>query len=942
MKRQPPGMQRQTGPGLKMLPACVFGAVLAVAVQRESMASEGTGMPGVDTTSTMQGKPDAEQALNFDSDFLDMGGNGKGKHVDLSYFAHKGGMQPGRYAVQVKVNGKMVDDGRMVVFRSWPEEPGKLYACVSAKQMAEWWGIVASQHKDAGGGEENARQRGDDAPQAGTDSGQKGSSGDDASRRAVASDAAPPGPEDSSSTDSEGEASCPVGGVTAMVPYAKEEFNFNQHLLLLTVPQASLGPASRLRTSPQLWDEGMPAILTNYNYSGNQQNSQGKKSGSDFFGLNGQMNLLGWRIRNDLTGHRSQGQDTEWNASQVYAQRDFAQLGGGQLTVGNTTSSGGGVDSVQFSGIKLDSDDAMLDPKFTNYSPAITGVANSPATVTVRQYGKVIYQQNVPQGPFSLTDFNRSGNGDVDVEVREADGRTRHFTMAQAQSGALLRQGGLTWSASTGRAASSTGYADDKFVQTGVSWGAGANTTLNGGILLSKNYQAVAAGTSLYAGAWGAVSYTLNTSRADMSVVPGEKGAPTGVSHDVSWSRSFGDTSVGVSWSHSQTRDFHSYSELLSMKPLKDGEKREQSSGTRDSYSVSLSQSMGGWGSVSLNGSRSTTWGSDAVQNNASLSYNTTVKDIGIGVSLGYSTWNGSDSRYSNDDNNGASRSSGDDNRTDRTVGVNISLPLGKWLSASSVNGTYSYTRNNGEVSQQAGLSGSALNGALSYSTSQGLSGSKTGNTSMGYSGNYGSVNGGYSYGGGSNSVSYGVSGGMAIHPHGVTLGKQLALSGGNALVAVPGVGGLNVNSAVTDWRGYALVSGLTPYDLNRINVDMVNLPGNVELDSSSKNVVPTRGALVSVPFRSNKGYRLLLTLKREKDEVPFGSTVALEQDDDTALPVTGIVGDASQAYLSGMPEKGTVQASWGDGKDNQCRAQYSVPEKAGEDKLVTVSAVCS
>lgn len=928
MKRPQPGMYRQNGPGVKILPACVFGAVIAVAVQRESLATEGKGMPGMDTASAMQGKGDAEQALNFDSDFLNMGGTEKGKHVDLSYFAYKGGMQPGRYAVQVQVNGKMVDDGRMVNFRSWPDKPGKLYACVSAKQMAEWWGIIASQNKDVASG---AIQVGE----------QEGRSGDDASRRAVASSDATPA-DAGERKESEKEDSCPVGGVVAMVPYAKEEFDFNKHVLSLTVPQASLGPASRLRTSPQLWDEGMPSILTNYNYSGSQQNSNGKKSGSDFLGLNGQMNLLGWRIRNDLTGHRSQGQNTEWNASQVYAQRDFSQLGGGQLTVGNTTSSGGGVDSVQFSGIKLDSDDAMLDPKFTSYSPAITGVANSPATVTVRQYGKVIYQQNVPQGPFSLTDFNRSGNGDVDVEVRESDGRTRHFTMAQAQSGSLLRQGGLTWSASTGRAVSSTGYADDRFVQTGVSWGAGANTTLNGGILLSKNYQALAAGTSLYAGAWGAVSYTLNTSRADMSVVPGEKSAPTGVSHDVSWSRSFGDTSVGASWSHSQTRDFHSYSELLSMKPLKDGEERTQSNGTRDSYSISVSQSLGMWGSVSLNGSRSTTWGSSAVQNNASLSYNTTVKDIGIGVSLGYSTWNGSDSRYSNDDDNSTSRFSGDENRTDRTVGVNISLPLGKWLNASSVNGTYSYTRNNGEVSQQAGLSGSALNGALSWSASQGLSGSKTGNTSLGYSGNYGSVNGGYSYGGGSNSVSYGVSGGLAIHPHGVTLGKQLALSGGNALVEVPGVGGLNVNNAVTDWRGYALVSGLTPYDLNRINVDMVNLPGNVELDSSSKNVVPTRGALVSVPFRSNKGYRLLLTLKREKDEVPFGSTVALEQDDDTALPVTGIVGDASQAYLSGMPEKGTVQASWGDGKDNQCRAQYSVPEKAGEDKLVTVSAVCS
>src|SRR5690606_9623453 len=105
----------------------------------------------------------------------------------------------------------------------------------------------------------------------------------------VTSDAAGDTPD---ATSASGEATCPVGGVTAMVPYAKEEFDFNKHLLSLTVPQASLGPASRLRTPPQMWNEGMPAILMNYNYSGSQQNSRGKKSGSDFLGLNGQMNVL--------------------------------------------------------------------------------------------------------------------------------------------------------------------------------------------------------------------------------------------------------------------------------------------------------------------------------------------------------------------------------------------------------------------------------------------------------------------------------------------------------------------------------------------------------------------------------------------------------------------------------------------------------------------------
>ncbi|POZ13810.1 hypothetical protein C3Z09_21505 [Lelliottia aquatilis] len=882
-----------SGFAMRALSACVLGMVLIAVGQQHSVAAEGMGMPGVDATSALKGKTDEEPALSFDSDFLTVGAGKQQAHVDLTYFARKGGMLPGRYAVQVWVNGNVVDDGRMVSFRSWPDHPGKLYACVNAQQIAQWWGIIAA-------------------------------------RQATETDATVGNPEGE-------ETGCPVGGVASMVPFANEQFDFNKQRLTLTVPQAFLGSASRLRTSPQRWDQGMPALLMNYTYSGSQQQNGGRKTGSDYLGVNGQMNLVGWRIRNDLTAHKNQGGNTQWNAAQTYAQRDFSAWGGGQFTAGNTTSSGGGVSSVPFSGVKLDSDDAMLDPKFTTYSPAITGMANSPSTVTVRQYGNVVYQQNVPQGPFSLTDFNRSGNGDVDVEIREADGTTRHFTMVQAQSGALLRQGGLTWSTSAGKATHGVGYVDDRFAQAGVSWGSWANTTLNGGALLSKNYQAVAAGTSVYAGLWGAVSYILNTSRAELSVVPGERGTATGILHALSWSRSFGNTSVGASWSHSQTRDFYNYSELLMMKPRQEGDENRQRNGTRDSYTLSLSQSMGTWGSLSLSSGCSTTWGSSAVQNNLSLSYNTTVKDVGIGLSLGISTYNGTDSRYGDDDSGQGSN----ENRTDRTVGLSLSIPLGKWLKTHNVNGTYSLTRNNGEVSQQAGINGSALKGALSYSASQGLTGNQTGNTSLGYNGRYGSVNGGYSYGAGSNSLSYGASGGLALHPHGVTLGQPLALGGGNALVAVPGVGGLNVNNAVTDWRGYALVSGLTPYDMNRIYVDMASVPGNVELDASSKNVVPTRGALVAVPFKSNKGYRLMLNLLWDKGDVPFGSTVTLMQDGDGTLPVTGIVGEAGQVYLAGMPPKGRVTANWGEGKDEQCTARYALPDTADPQKLATVLGGC-
>lgn len=857
----------------RTLSVCVLGGMLTL-----SGASWAESLPPAQ----------ADPALSFDGDFLGIGGAGPANPVDLTWFAHRGGMAPGRYVVQVQVNGKTVDEARPVTFNGMPGRPGQVYACVNAREMAQWWGILAT------------------AP--------------DGTRRAGQPAGAP---QDEGSIET-----CPVGGVTAMVPYAQETFDVNRRLLILTVPQAALGPASRLRTPPQRWDEGMVAVLMNYTLSGSRQTHDGVPMGSDFLGLNTQTNLAGWRVRDDLTWHQRQGAAAELSASGVSAQRDFARWGGGLLTLGQTSPSGLGGGAVQFTGVKVDSDAGMLDPAFTTWRPAITGIALSPATVTVRQYGKVIYQQNVPQGPFALTEFNRSGNGDVDVEIREADGSTRRLTLAQTQNGNLLLRGGLTYSVSAGTATHSAGYADNRFVQAGASYGAWANATLTAGALLSRDYQALSVGTSVYAGVWGALSYALNTARADLSAVPGRDAVDTGVNQTVSGSRNLGDTAVGVAWSHSQSRAYHTYAGVLAMAP---GEDRDTLPGTRDSISLSLSRALGPWGSLSLSGSRTTRWNSDEVQRALSLGYALTVEGIGIGVSLGLSTLTGRE---------------GDTGqrvtpRTDRSVAVNVSLPLGDWLYAGNVNGTYSTTRSNGTVGQQAGLSGSALDGALSWSASQTLGDMKNGNASLGYTGPYGMVNGGVNYGAGGHGLSYGATGGLAFHRDGVTAGRPLAFSGGNALVAIPGAGGVAVGNAVTDWRGYALVSGLTPYDINPVNVDMTSLPGNVELDTSGKNVVPTRGALVAVPFRRHTGWRLMLTLARAAGPVPFGATVALVQSAASPLSVTGIVGDDGLVYLSGMPDSGTVTVTWGDDRDSQCQAHYRLPATADDKHLAVLSAEC-
>lgn len=818
--------------------------------------------------------PSADPALSFDRDLLAMGG-GQENTVDLSYFAYRGGQLPGRYAMRVEVNGRPVDDGREIEFRASPTHSGRLYACVTASQWATW-GILV------------------------------------------------PPPADGL------DAACPVGGLDTLIPYAKETVDINRRLLSLTVPQAALGPASCLRTPPALWDAGLPALLLNYTYSGTQQRSAGQQGGSDFLGLNGQLNLLGWRLRSDLSGHRSQGEGARWSLSQGYAQHDVAALGGGQLTLGHTTTQGSnGNESVLFNGVKLASDAGMRDPALSRWHPAISGTALSPATITVRQYGKVIYETNVPQGPFSLTEFNRSGNGEVAVDIREADGRTRHFTLVQANAGTLVPRGAYAFSLAAGQAANGAGYVDDRFLQASGAYGLADPLSLTGGVLASPSYQALSLGAAGYAAAWGALSYTLTVARTDLNGIPGQSGSRTGLSHTLSASRNFGDTAVTLSASRSQSARFYQYAELLSLTGDED-----RVGDSRDSVGVALSRTLGQAGAVSLSGTRTAAWGGQAAQNALTAGYTVTMKGIGMGVSLSINSANGS------------STSSGDEWRscghTDTAVMVTLSLPLDAWLHAGGgLTGSYTWANDNGTVTQQAGFTGSAQEGALSYAVAQGISGSKTGNASLGYSGRYGAINGGISEGAGNRSLTWGARGGLAIHAHGVTPGRALALDGANALVTIPDVGGVSVGDAVTDGRGYALLGGLTPFDANRINVDTGTLPGDVELDVSSRNVVPTRGALVSVPFRSNRGYRLLLTLVRSPDGVPFGSTVTLHQADAMAQPVTGVVSDDGQVYLTGMPESGTLTVAWGDGASARCTATYALPADADRERLRILTATC-
>ncbi|EFH4662066.1 fimbria/pilus outer membrane usher protein, partial [Escherichia coli] len=112
-----------------------------------------------------------------------------------------------------------------------------------------------------------------------------------------------------------------------------------------------------------------------------------------------------------------------------YAQHDVASMRG-QLTLGDFYTSGVLMESVAVRGGQLASDDRMLASSLRGYAPVVRGVADTNALVQIRQNGNLLREVSVPAGPFVIDDLFPTGyGGDIDVEILEANGERRAFTI---------------------------------------------------------------------------------------------------------------------------------------------------------------------------------------------------------------------------------------------------------------------------------------------------------------------------------------------------------------------------------------------------------------------------------------------------------------------------------------------------------------------------------
>ncbi|MFA1647508.1 MAG: fimbria/pilus outer membrane usher protein, partial [Enterobacteriaceae bacterium] len=280
--------------------------------------------------------------------------------------------------------------------------------------------------------------------------------------------------------------------------------------LLLTLPQAALTSQARGYVAPEMWDEGINALLLNYSLSGDNswsRNRTSDNSNSQYANLRPGINIGPWRLRNYTTWNRDSDGKARWDSAYTYAQRNIVPLKS-QMTLGDSTSPSDVFDSLPFRGGQLASDDDMLPDSLKGYAPVVRGIARTNAQVIVRQNGYVIYQTYVAPGAFEITDmYPTGGAGDLNVAVKESDGSEQDFVVPFASVPVLQREGRLKYSLTGGHYRPSDSNVDKKNLLLGTAiYGLPQGFTLYGGVQQSTPYQAYALGVGKNMGGMGALS----------------------------------------------------------------------------------------------------------------------------------------------------------------------------------------------------------------------------------------------------------------------------------------------------------------------------------------------------------------------------------------------------------------------------------------------------
>lgn len=716
----------------------------------------------------------------------------------------------------------------------------------------------------------------------------------------------------------------------ALIQDATAVFDFGEQRLDISVPQVAMSRSARGYVDPQYWDEGVTAARLGYNANVYRSDSAGTSSTQSYVGLNSGVNVGAWRLRHDGNYSQSPYLGGKYQSIQTNLQRSVAPLDS-QLVIGQAYTDGSMFDSVGFRGVQLATDDRMRPDSQRGYAPIIHGIARSNAVVQIRQNGNLIYETNVAPGAFEINDLYPTGyGGDLDVVVTEADGSVHLSKVPYAAPVNSVREGVTRYSFTSGKYDNPGADEAPWLMQGTLQHGFTNMLTGYGGVRAADGYSAALGGMALNT-SLGAFGVDITHAVAQLYNQPDQAGQ----SVRLSYSKLLAPTNTNIAVA-AYRYSSSGYLDFQDAVMLDDAERKgmpqtwDSLMRRRGQMQVTVNQSLpAGYGSFYASGSSQDYWDRSGRDVQYQFGYNNNYKQVSYSVSA---------SRQLDVTND----------RWDNTLMLTVGFALG-----SGEHPLYSTTTvqksSSGNSSFQEGVSGTlGKDNNFSYGMSANRSDSQDapGSTNMGGNASYTSsmarVSGSVSHSSNYSQVGASVSGGVVAYDGGVVFTPSLGET--SAIVEADDAIGARITNAsglrVDPW-GHAVVSSLTPYARNQVEIDPKGLPVNVEMKSTMEQVAPTAGAVVKLKFETtNNGRAVFLRLTTPQGKsLPFGAQV-FAADGSTI----GTVAQGGRLIARGLKaDKGELNVKWSDSSPHACRVDYQLPPvvKGDEPSPVAISAMC-
>lgn len=634
----------------------------------------------------------------------------------------------------------------------------------------------------------------------------------------------------------------------AAAPNSFVTLNANRMSVDIRVPQVALSN-NRPLMEPDSWDQGINNFRLNYLASGSKESRDNEKNRSQFYtNLDLGADINGIHFRSNLNYSNSTDQQADWERKESYAYTAIPSLRS-ELTAGETFLSSKLIDGFAFTGISLGTDRAMLDPRFQGYAPAIRGIAQSNARITIEQNSYTIYEQFVPPGEFVINDIPSLSNGDLTVIITEEDGSQRRFVQPYTQIPNLVRPGLWEYEITAGK------YRNENtdepwFINAEVSHGLENDVTLFTGGLVSEEYSILTMGIGFNLGRLG--GFSIDAARSYFR--PDVEGTDTdGNSYRFFYAKSLTrSTNIQLLGYRYSTEGFRTFNETVI------DTNNNILSQRKSRTEASLTQSLGSYGSLYVTGSQEKYWKTSGERNFLVSGYSSNYKDLSYSISLSH-----------NENVNG---------KRDNTIGISASLPLNS-QNRRPTYANYQQTHSDVGTDFNAGISGLLPDERFSYNVSSGRSndGLVESSARLSYSGQSTGLTAGTSHSKNHDLYFAQAGGSVLVHKDGIILGRRL---GETAIIADTGgvedvtfqTGALPVT---TNSNGMALLPQVQPYRRQEVSMDFSNLDANLETSNRSHFITPERGAVSLAKFNLYPTQRFLVRIVGGNDQaVPFGSLI--------------------------------------------------------------------